>query len=214
MSDRLNDRAVGDESPHGPSVGGPAIGGTAVGDHPAVLTAETREKIAAEVRRFPQRRTALLPALKHAQAQVGWLPPAVVSLVAELVGVSHASANELASFYSMLRLRPGGRTRVEVCVQLPCALAGGEKLLQVLAEGLGIAPGEVTPDGRVELLRTSECFGACHRAPMCRVGDEYRENLTPEAARRLLDELGAGTLVDEPGSSNCQESAASPRGAG
>ncbi len=189
MSDRLNDRTVRDESPHGPS-----LGGTAVSDHPAVLTAETREKIAAEVRRFPQRRTALLPALKHAQAQVGWLPPEVISQVAELVGVSHASANELASFYSMLRLRPGGRTRVEVCVQLPCALAGGEKLLQVLAEGLGIAPGEVTPDGRVELLRTAECFGACHRAPMCRVGDEYRENLTPEATRRLLEELGAGTF--------------------
>ena len=172
-----------------------------------LLLPETRDRIAAEVRRFPQRRTALLPALKHAQAQIGWLPPEAIAEVAELVGVSHASANELATFYAMLRSRPGGRTRVEVCVQLPCALAGGEKLLQVLAEGLGIAPGEVTPDGRVELIRTSECFGACHRAPMCRVDDEYRENLTPESTRRLLEELGAGRFGQEPAPSREQGAA-------
>lgn len=154
-----------------------------------VLSAETRGKIVAEVRRFPQRRTALLPALKHAQAQVGWLPPAAIAEVAELVGVSHAAANELASFYSMLHLEPGGRVKVEVCVQLPCALAGGERLLADLADGLGIAPGEVTADGEVELIRTAECFGACHRAPMCRLNDEYREHLTPEATAQLIQEL-------------------------
>ena len=189
MTDRLNDRTVRDQSVHGPTADGPSTG-----DRHLLLTLETREQIAAEVGRFPQRRTALLPALKIAQGQFGWLPPEVIAEVAELVGVSHASANELASFYSMLRLWPGGRTLVEVCVQLPCARAGSEKLLQVLSEGLAIAPGEVTPDGRVQLIRTAECFGACHRAPMCRLNDDYRENLTPEATRRLLEELGAGTF--------------------
>ena len=64
-------------------------------------------------------------------------------------------------------------------------------LLQELAEGLGIAPGETTPDGELELHRTHECFGACHRAPMCRVNDEYREDLTPEATQALIAELKA-----------------------
>lgn len=161
-----------------------------------MLMPETREKVLAEVGRYPQPRTALLPALKLAQDQFGWLPPAAIAEVAELVGVSHASANELATFYSMLRLQPGGRARVEVCVQLPCAVRGAEQLLQMLGEGLGIRPGEVTPDGEVELIRTSECFGACHRAPMCRVNDEYRENLTLEATRRLIEELRAGGMSD------------------
>jgi NADH-quinone oxidoreductase subunit E len=156
------------------------------------MSPETRDRILAEVHRYPERRTALLPSLKLAQQDVGWLPPEAIAEVAELVGVSHASANELATFYSMLRLRPGGRVRVEVCVQLPCALAGGERLLATLAKGLGIEPGEVTPDGAVELMRTSECFGACHRAPMCRLNDEYRENLTPEATQRLVEELRSG----------------------
>ncbi|HYU21186.1 MAG TPA: NADH-quinone oxidoreductase subunit NuoE [Chloroflexota bacterium] len=156
-----------------------------------MLTPETRDKILTEVERYPQRRTAVLPALKHAQAQIGWLPPEAIGEVADLVGVSHAAANELATFYSMLRTRPGGRTRVEVCLQLPCALAGAERLLGALAEGLGIRPGEATTDGAIELIGTPECFGACHRAPMCRVNDDYREHLTPEATCALIEELTA-----------------------
>jgi NADH-quinone oxidoreductase subunit E len=154
-----------------------------------MLLPATREKILAEVRRFPRRRTALLPSLKHAQVQVGWLPPEAIAEVADLVGVSHASANELATFYSMLLTRPGGRQRIEVCVQLPCALRGAEGLLKRLAEGFGIAPGEITPDGNVELVRVAECFGACHRAPMCRVNDEYHENLTPGSTQRFVEEI-------------------------
>lgn len=159
----------------------------------SVLSPETRDTILAEVARYPQPRTALLPSLKLAQDQIGWLPSEAIGEVAELVGVSHASANELATFYSMLRLHAGGRLRVEVCAQLPCALRGAERLLAQLAEGLGIRPGEVTPNGAVELIRTAECFGACHRAPMCRLDNEYRENLTPEATRLLIDELRAAT---------------------
>ena len=157
-----------------------------------MLSRETRARIAAEVRKYPQTRTALLPSLKLAQREVGWLPPDAIAEVAELVGVSHAQANELATFYSMLKLRPGGRA-VEVCVQLPCALRGAERLLAQLADGLGIAPGEVTPDGRVELVRTAECFGSCHRAPMCRLNDEYREHLTPEMTEALIRELKSGS---------------------
>ncbi len=158
-----------------------------------MLSQETRARIAAEVRKYPQRRTALLPSLKLAQREVGWLPPDAIAEVAELVGVSHAQANELATFYSMLKLRPGGQTVVELCVQVPCALRGAERLLAQLADGLGIAPGEITPDGRVELVRTAECFGSCHRAPMCRLNDEYREHLTPEATEALIRELRTGS---------------------
>lgn len=157
-----------------------------------MLSQETRARIAAEVRKYPQPRTALLPSLKLAQRDAGWLPPDAIGEVAELVGVSHAAANELATFYAMLRTRPGGDVVVEVCVQLPCALRGAERLLAQLSDGLGIAPGEITPDGKVELVRTSECFGSCHRAPMCRLNDEYREFLTPEATATLIRELQSG----------------------
>lgn len=155
-----------------------------------MLSVETRERILAQVEAYPRKRTALLPALKLAQAEVGYLPPETVAEVADLVGVSHAAAQELTTFYSMLRTEHGGRYHVDVCVQLPCAVAGGERLLAQLGAALGVAPGETTPDGQVTLVRTPECLGSCHRAPMCRVNDEYWENLkTPEAVERLLAAL-------------------------
>jgi NADH-quinone oxidoreductase E subunit len=154
-----------------------------------LLSQETQDKILAEVRKYPQRRTALLPALKIAQDAVGWLPREAIADVADLVGVSHASANEIATFYSMLNTHHRVDMKVEVCVQLPCALRGADRLLQELADGLGIAPGETTPDGKLELHRTHECFGSCNKAPMCRLNDEYREDLTPEATQALIAEL-------------------------
>jgi NADH-quinone oxidoreductase subunit E len=155
-----------------------------------MLSTETQDKIKAQVTAYPKRRTALLPALKLAQDEVGYLPPQVVAEVAELVGVSHAAAQELTTFYSMLQTEFSGCRRVEVCVQVPCAVAGGERLLKQLAAGLGISPGETTADGKVTLIRTAECFGGCHRAPMCRVNSEYVENLkSPEAVERVLAAL-------------------------
>lgn len=156
-----------------------------------LLSKETRDKILVETRKYPRRRTSLLPSLKLAQRELGWLPREAIGEVADLVGVSHASANELATFYSMLNTEHRVDVKVEVCVQLPCALRGADRLLEELSAGLGIQPGETTPDGKVELHRTHECFGSCNRAPMCRLNDEYRENLTPEATRALIDELKA-----------------------
>ena len=164
------------------------MGGTEGGP----LSSATQEAIRAAVRRYPKTRTALLPSLKLAQAELTFLPPAAVAPVADLVGVSHAAAWELATFYSMLHLEPEGKVIVDVCVQLPCALRGGERLLQELAQGLGILAGHTTTDGQVTLRRTPECLGACHRAPMARVNDEYRENLTPESAQQLVAELNRG----------------------
>jgi NADH-quinone oxidoreductase subunit F len=153
-----------------------------------MLSSETRDRIQTQVAAYPERRTALLPALKLAQDEVRYLPPEAVAEVSDLAGVSHAAAQELTTFYSMLRTAPSGKVRIEVCAQLPCALAGGERLLHELAARLGIAPGETCSDGEVTLVRTVECFGACHRAPMCRVNDQYAEHLgSTETVEQLVE---------------------------
>jgi NADH:ubiquinone oxidoreductase subunit E len=74
-----------------------------------------------------------------------------------------------------------------VCAQLPCALRGAEGLIRDLVAGLSSA----IDAGSIEIERTSECFGACHRAPMARVNETYCENLTGEARQRLIDQLRA-----------------------
>jgi NADH-quinone oxidoreductase subunit E len=161
----------------------------------AILSETTESKIRAEVARYqPHSRTALLPSLKHAQAEIGWLPPDAIARVADLVGVSHAAAAELSQFYSMLRTDDHGRIYIEVCVQVPCAVAGAERLLRWLSEDLDVPPGETSAEG-IRLERTPECFGSCHRAPMCRVNEVYHENLTRESARELVSTLRSELLA-------------------
>lgn len=149
------------------------------------LSEATRQSIAKLVGLYPERRTALLPALKVAQTEVGYLPPEVIAETADLVGVPHSAALELAVFYTMLHTEPGPATRVVVCAQLPCALRGAEALIRDLRSGLATRIAE----GSLEVERTSECFGACHRAPMARVGEAYRECLDATARQQLIGEL-------------------------
>ena len=145
------------------------------------LSDSTRAKIERLVALYPERRTALLPALKLAQADAGWLPREAIAEAADLVGVPHSAALELVEFYTMLHIAPGPPTRVVVCAQLPCALRGAEDLIRELQS---VADGE-----SVGVERTSECFGACHRAPMARVGDTYHENLVGEARQQFIASL-------------------------
>jgi NADH-quinone oxidoreductase subunit E len=162
-----------------------------------MLSESTRTAIRDEVALYPQKKTALLPALKLAQKEKGWLSRDTLVEVADLVGLPHSHAVELATFYSMLFTSEVAPVRVEVCVQLPCALAGAEEMTGRLAAALSVkmegpphkAHGH-TADHRIELHTTVECYGSCHRAPMCRVGDDYVENVKTEAdVERLAADL-------------------------
>jgi NADH-quinone oxidoreductase subunit E len=149
------------------------------------LSETTRAAIQKLVATYPERRTALLPALKLAQADVGWLPPEAIAETADVVGVPSSAAYELAAFYTMLHMQPVAGTQVVICAQLPCALRGAEQLVRDLESGLDAQ----IAAGTVEVERTSECFGACHRAPMARVNGEYRENLDSTRRQQLIEEL-------------------------
>jgi NADH-quinone oxidoreductase subunit E len=156
---------------------------------PNLLSEGTRERIRVLAGQYPARRTALLPALKLAQADIGYLPSDVIAETADLVGVPHSAAWELVAFYTMLHPELEGNVQVVVCGQLPCALRGADRLVRDLVAGLGIEPGQTTPDQLVTLEYTTECFGACHRAPMARVNDDYYENLDEAGTQRLLADL-------------------------
>jgi NADH-quinone oxidoreductase subunit E len=149
------------------------------------LSETTQTAIRNLVATYPERRTALLPALKLAQQDVGYLPPETVAEAADLVGVSHSAAFELVTFYTMLNDAPQAAKKVVVCAQLPCALRGAEAVIRDLHGRLR----QEIDDGYVDVERTSECFGACHRAPMARLNDAYRENLTGAAFEQLVEEL-------------------------
>lgn len=164
-----------------------------------MLSDATRTSISKEVAKYPQKKTALLPSLKLAQKEQGWLSQDTLAEVADLVGLPHAHAVELATFYSMLFTEKVAPVRVELCVQLPCALVGAEDTAKKLAGALGVTLEGPTHkahghsgDHKIELHTTVECFGSCHRAPMCRVGDEYHENIkTDDDVKKLAATLRA-----------------------
>jgi NADH-quinone oxidoreductase subunit E len=152
-----------------------------------VLTDASVARIQTYVARYPEARSALLPALHVGQNQVGWVSRDVMEDVGEVLGVAVDQVEEVATFYSMFYTRPVGRYVLEVCKTAPCAYMGADEIIDYIADRLGIEPGQTTSDGMFTLLRV-ECLAACHRAPVMQVNHRYLQDLTPEKIDTLLDE--------------------------
>lgn len=159
-----------------------AIPDPAVTDVPAELRAE----IEALMARYPDSRSASIPALAAAQRHHGWLPPEALEQVACVMQVTPAYLTAVASFYDMLDLHSGApkRTRVYVCTNITCSLRGGRKLLAELEQRIG-------DDDGVE-LRAFECLGACDIAPMVSVDGVYVGPVADDEVETLAQEIRAG----------------------
>ncbi len=138
--------------------------------------------------RYPQRRSALLPLLHLYQEEAGYLTEEALRQTAERLGLAVTQVAEVASFYDMFRLKPGGRREIWVCQNLSCSLLGAEAVVRRLEEQLGIAVGETTPDGEFTLKRV-ECLAACDLAPVVQVGAEYHSRVSPQSVPALLERL-------------------------
>lgn len=153
-----------------------------------MLSEEARKTILDEAGRFPDRRSAVLPALYVVQNDQGYVTEEGMKEVSELLGMSESDVLGVATFYTMLFERPIGRYVLDVCSTLSCSLLGAEHLVDYLGNKLGIRVGETTPDG-LFTLRTVTCLGDCGKAPVMMVGDTYYDDLTPEKLDNILDEL-------------------------
>jgi NADH-quinone oxidoreductase subunit E len=157
------------------------------------VSAMLEREIGRLVKLYPDRRSAVLPALRIAQEEHGgWLPPAALREVADALDVTPAYCLAIASFYDMLHLAPVGRHMVEVCTNLSCALVGAQAVVDAFASELGIAPGETTEDGAFT-LRAIECAGGCGRAPVVVVDHRYHEPLRPEDVPAIVEEIRGRT---------------------
>lgn len=150
---------------------------------------ETRAKFDQLVKRYPQKKAALIPTLWLAQEELGWLPPEALAHCAEVLDLPPSKAYSVASFYTMFNLQPVGKYKIEVCRTLSCAMCGAFELIAHLEHKLGIKLGETTPDGRFTLM-TQECLASCGTGPMLQInGKRYHENLTAEKLDELLASL-------------------------
>ena len=137
---------------------------------------------------LPESRAALLPALKAAQRERGWLPQETMAAVAEQLGLDPNAAYMLATFYTMLHTEPVGHYALEVCRSLPCYLNGCDAIIEALAQKLGVEPGGTSADG-VFTLNIGECLGDCPHAPMMRVNDDFVGPLALETLDEVLASL-------------------------
>jgi len=139
---------------------------------------------------FAEERSLVLPALKFAQTEKGWLSQDDLAAVAEAVHLTPAYVESIASFYDRLYLRPVGRRVVSVCVTLSCMLRGSDELLEHICEREGLPHGGGTSEDGAITVQEAQCLGYCDRAPCVQVdAEETRGPLTLDDADRLLDEL-------------------------
>jgi NADH-quinone oxidoreductase subunit E len=136
-----------------------------------------------------KRQSALVPLLDLAQRQNnGWLSESAIEYVADYIGVSYVKALEVASFYSMFNLKPVGKYHIQVCGTTPCWLNGAKETLNAFEKDLGIKVGGCTSDNLFSLLEV-ECLGACIKAPVVQINDDYYENVKDIDVSLLVEKL-------------------------
>ncbi len=146
-----------------------------------------------QVKKYPEGRqaSAIIPLMWRAQEQAGgWLPEVAIRYVADLLGLAHIRALEVATFYTMFNLSPVGKFHVQLCGTTPCRLRGADDLEKICRKRIG-EQGEMTADGKFSWVEV-ECLGACVNAPMVQISADFYEDLDAKSFGKILDQLAAG----------------------
>jgi NADH-quinone oxidoreductase subunit E len=143
--------------------------------------------------KYPRPRSALLPLLHLVQSEEGYVSEDGIQYCAETLGLTGAEVTGVVSFYTMYKREASGEYNVGVCTNTLCAIMGGDQIYAELKQHLDTGSEGTTPDGKVSLEHV-ECNAACDYAPVVMVNWEFYDNMTPDSARQLVDDLRAGNL--------------------
>lgn len=156
--------------------------------HEVDCPAELQERIETLMARYPDRRSASIPALWAVQERYGWCTPDGIRQAAAVMRVTPAYLESVASFYDLLHTDPVGTHRIEVCTNISCWMRGGDELLDAFkaaAEG----------DEGSFFVTGFECLGACDIAPMASIDQRYYGPLEAAEAGVAIEQLRAGAEV-------------------
>jgi len=168
-----------------------------------VFTPANQAWAEAQITKYPEGRqaSAIIALLWRAQEQEGWLTRPAMEHIADMLGMAHIRAYEVASFYFMFQLQPVGTVaHIQVCGTTSCMICGAEDLIGICREKIAPNPHELSADGKFSWEEV-ECLGACTNAPMAQIGKDYYEDLTAARFTEILDELAEGK-VPVPGPQN------------
>jgi len=151
---------------------------------------ELRSEIEAAMAKYPDRRSAVIPALHAAQQVHGWCSPEAIAQVAAVMALTPAYLTSVATFYDMLETHPRPpHNDVYVCTNISCSLLGADELFDAMV-------GAAADDSTVH-VSSFECLGACDIAPMASVNGEYVGPLESDDCRQIVEDLRAGRPVLE-----------------
>jgi len=154
----------------------------------SALSEHVLREIAELPARYPQPRSAVMPALDLAQEELGHLTPEAMSEVAAALKLDPGYVEGVATFYTLFHLEPVGKHHFYVCTNLSCALRGANQLVEHLRSRIGVhEAGQVSAD-RLFSYEEVECLGACEYAPMARVDRRFHYDLTPEKIDQLVEQ--------------------------
>jgi NADH:ubiquinone oxidoreductase subunit E len=148
---------------------------------------ELRERIEELMSRYPDRKSASIPALWAVQRRYGWCTPEGIRQAAAVMRVTPGFLESVASFYDLFHTEPVGRHRVAVCTNISCWMRGGDELLEAFR-----AAAEGDDDFHVTGF---ECLGACDIAPMASIGERYFGPLETDEAATAVEQLRTGAEV-------------------
>ena len=166
-----------------------------------MLKENNAQEIEGILAKYPpdQKRSAVMPLLFLAQREYGSLSPEVITEVSDLLGLESTEVASLVGFYTLYHDREGGKYRIQVCTDLPCALRGAQAFADELCDKLDTKMGETTPDGQVTVEEV-KCLAACDRAPMFQLqepnGIHYHEAQSVGSALALIEALRVKGPVD------------------
>jgi NADH-quinone oxidoreductase subunit E len=158
------------------------------------LTPSTYDELRQIAARYPEARSGLLPMLHLVQSAEGRVTPEGIEACAEILDISAAEVSGVATFYTMYKRKPVGDYLVGVCTNTLCAVMGGDTIFERLKDHLDVGNDETTADGKITLEHV-ECNAACDYAPVMMVNWEFMDNMTPQSAIQLVDDLREGKDV-------------------
>jgi NADH-quinone oxidoreductase subunit E len=168
--------------------------------HEVDVPDELREQIETAMSKYPQLRSASIPALWAVQRHYGWCSPEGIREAAAVMGVTPAYLESVATFYDLFHTTPEGTHRVLVCHNISCWMHGADELLEAFCEASGADRADAdhgggsSPDGEF-YVKGFECLGACDLAPMVSIDEHYFGPLENADARTIVDQLRAGDEV-------------------
>jgi NADH-quinone oxidoreductase subunit E len=155
------------------------------------LTEETKQTILELQRIYPEKRSALIPALHLAQAEIGYLPIVIQEEVALLFSLDPNEIQSIVTFYDMFFEKPVGKHLIHVCKNASCMLRGSDELIAKLCEKLQVKPRETSQDGEFTVI-PCECLAACDRAPMMLIDEQVVGPVQMHEIENLLMEAKNG----------------------